>query len=133
MYMIGFGRCLINWRRGMKARYDSEVRKVVFRLHMLYQKDTRKLEPRWRGPFQINGYEGSHGSFFTLVQLNGRGIRGALHGDHLRRLISRTGYLIEPSPIPYRKSQPIRKRRARQALKPNSQNLHLSDRISCVP
>jgi len=51
------------------------------------------LQPRWRGPFRIQDYGGSHGKSFVLRQLNGRKIRGAFHGDDLEAFIPRIGYL----------------------------------------
>ena len=82
-------------------RYNKGITETVHHigdLVMLYQKDAGKLQPRWRGLFRINGYGGSHGVSFTLQQLNGRGIKGAFHGDHLKRFRPRTGYLIDSTP-----------------------------------
>ena len=78
------------------VRYDKGLNKVIHHignLVMVYQKGVAKLQPRWRGPFRIKGYGGSHGVSFTLQQLNGRGIRGTFHGDHLKEYRPRTGYL----------------------------------------
>ena len=53
----------------MAARYNRGVKEVVHLvgdLAMLYQKYTGKLQPRWRGPFRISGYGGSHGRSFAL-------------------------------------------------------------------
>ena len=60
---------------------------------MLYQKNTGKLQPRWRGPFRINGLGGSHRISYQLRQINGRLIRGIFHGNHSRSFVPRTGYL----------------------------------------
>lgn len=85
-------------------RYNRSITQTVHEigsLVMLYQKDTGKLQARWRGPFRISGYGGSHGLSFTLKQLNDRRIRGTFHGDHLKRFIPRTGYLAEHGiPLP---------------------------------
>jgi hypothetical protein len=78
------------------ARYNKGVTRTVHHIDdlvMVYQKDTGKLQPRWRGPFKISGYGGSHGASFTLRQINGRGIKGTFHGDHLKPFKPRTGYL----------------------------------------
>jgi len=64
---------------------------------MVYQKNTKKLEPRWRGPFRISGYGGSHGKSFEIQQQNGRKIRGAFHGNHLKTYTPRRDYLTRPS------------------------------------
>jgi hypothetical protein len=98
----------------MALRYNKGVKRVVHHLGdlvMLYQERTRKLQPRWRGPFRISGYGGSHGVSFTLIQLNGRGIKGTFHGDHLRRFVPRTGYLAGLSPPSFLPQQTIRERR----------------------
>ena len=83
---------------------------------MLFQKDTGKLEPRWRGPFKVAEY-GSHGVFYLLVQLNGRKIRGSFHGDHLKKFVPRTGHLTGPSTSIFPTNQSIRKPRRKKVLK----------------
>ncbi|KAM0800623.1 hypothetical protein BDR22DRAFT_889337 [Usnea florida] len=105
------------------AEYNKRICRVVHHLGdlvMLYQKDTGKLEPRWRGPFRITNYGGSHNLSFKLQQLNGRWIRGTFHGDHLKTFIPRTGYLTDPSDTPLPVQQTIRKpaKRARLHLRP---------------
>ena len=47
-----------------------------------------KLEPRWRGPYIISGYGGSHKLSYILRQLHGKRIKGTFHGDHLKRLVA---------------------------------------------
>ena len=88
-------------RHEMEAhRYSKGIKRVIHSIGdmvMLFQKDVGKLQPRWRGPFRINGYGGSHGVSFTLQQLNGRGIRGTFHGDHLKTFQPRTDYLADTS------------------------------------
>jgi len=76
---------------------------------MLHQKTSGKLQPRWRGPFRIQDYGGSHTRSFVLKQLNGRKIRGAFHGDDLKRFVPRSGHLAEDRNRPYPTSQSIRK------------------------
>ena len=88
-------------------KYNKGITETVHHigdLVMLYQKDVGKLQPRWRGPFRISGYGGSHGVSFTLRQLNGRGIKGTFHGDHLRTFKPRTGYLSTPTPLQQQQS-----------------------------
>lgn len=77
-------------------RYNRGVRVALFTtgtLVMLYQKDTGKLQPRWRGPFQIHGFSSDRKITYTLVQLNGKKIRGTFHGDHLKQFVPREGHL----------------------------------------
>jgi hypothetical protein len=96
----------------MASRYDRGVRPVYHQLQdlvMLHQKISGKLQPRWRGPFRIQDYGGSHGKSFVLRQLNGRKIRGAFHGDDLKAFIPRTGYLDDGLILPTQ--QTIRKPR----------------------
>jgi len=67
----------------MARRYNKRVRTVVHEigsLVMLGQRCGGKLQPQWRGPFKISGYGGTHSLSFTLMQLNGRRIRGTFHG-----------------------------------------------------
>jgi hypothetical protein len=81
-------------------RYGKGIKRVIHNIGdmvMLFQKDVGKLQPRWRGPFRINGYGGSHGVSFILQQLNGRGIKGTFHGDHLKTFQPRTDYLTDTS------------------------------------
>jgi hypothetical protein len=106
-------------RENEAARYNRGISRATHHpndLVMLYQKKTGKLEPRWRGPFRISGYGGSHGISFTLVQLNGRKIRGSFHGDHLKTFTPRTGYLLPGGPLMdiLPQQQTIRKTRVRK-------------------
>lgn len=92
-------------------KYDKGVRRAVHEIGgtvMLFQKGTGKLQPRWRGPFKISNYGGSHGTSFTLKQLNGRGIKGTFHGDDLKAFIPRTGYLKGTPGAPTPNYQTIR-------------------------
>ncbi len=103
-------------KEAMAARYNRGVTEAIHHigdLVMLYQESTRKLEPRWRGPFRISKYGGTHGRSFLLRQLNGRGIRGSFHGDHLKHFIPRTGYLAGSSVPLLPPQQTIRRSRNR--------------------
>ena len=105
-------------REDEAARYNRGIRRVehhIGDLAMLYQKNTGKLQARWRGPFRVSGYGGTHGTSFTLKQLNGRGIKGTFHGDHLKTFIPRQGHLTEEGlpPLPLPQQQTIRHRRHR--------------------
>ena len=102
-------------KEAMAVSYDKGVNLAVHYpgdLVMLYQEHSGKLQPRWRGPFQISAYGGSHGLSFCLKQLNGRKIRGKFHGDHLKTFLPRTGYLAEANPPPLPQTQTIRHRKA---------------------
>ena len=84
------------------TRYNRGITKAdhqIGHLVMLYQKNTGKLQPRWRGPFRVAGYGGSHGLSFTLQQLDGSAIRGTFHGDHLKKFSPRTDYLAASNPL----------------------------------
>ena len=87
---------------------------------MLFQKNIKKLEPRWRGPFQISGYGGSYRTSFRLQQLNRNSIPGTFHGDYLKTFVLRLGHLADPSDPPLPLSQTIRPPlpRARLFLRP---------------
>ena len=100
-------------------RYSKGIQRVshtIGRLVMLYQKDQPKLHPRWRGPFRVIGYGGSHYTSFRIQQLNGRGIRGTFHGDHLKQFIPRTGHLSMNSLPTYPQHQTIRRPRKRRQV-----------------
>ena len=62
---------------------------------MLYQKDTGKLQARWRGSFRIDGFGGSHGVSYKLRQCTGRKMKGIFHGNHLKAFTPRRGYLAD--------------------------------------
>ena len=84
----------------MAARYNRGVKQTRHNygdLVMLWQKDTGKLKPRWKGPFRIRGYGGSHETSFTLEQVDGTRIQGSFYGDHLKQFLLRTGYLADPA------------------------------------
>jgi hypothetical protein len=84
-------------------------------LIMLYQDNTGKLEPRWRGPFKIDGFGGTHGISYKIVQLNGRKIRGTFHLDDLKLLPERPLHLRFGDEEEYQQQQTIR--RSRKAAK----------------
>lgn len=56
------------------------------------------MKERWRGPFRVRGYEGTHSTSFTLEQPNGNKIRGSFHEDDLKQFVPRTGHLTENLP-----------------------------------
>ncbi len=98
-------------------RYNKGVTEATHHLEdlaMLYQKNTGKLEARWRGPFRIKDYGGTHGHSFVLQQLNGRRIRGTFHGDYLKAFVPRTGYLATDFVPPLPQQQNIRHTRRRK-------------------
>lgn len=81
---------------------------------MLFQKDVGKLKARWRGPFMIRGYGGTHGKSYTLKQFNGRNIRDLFHGNHLKLFVPRKGYLSDPTTdLVFPREQTIRAPRKR--------------------
>lgn len=82
-------------------------------LVLLYQNKTGKLEPRWRGPFFVEGFGGTHETSYIIRQLNGRGIRGTFHGNHLKKFVPRTGYLEDLTTGSFPTFQTIRKRETR--------------------
>lgn len=83
---------------------------------MLYQKDTGKLQARWRGPFRIDGFSGSHGVSYKLRQFNGRKIKGIFHRNHLNPFTPRCGYLADVGPT-FPPEQTIRAPRPRRKKK----------------
>ena len=102
------------------ARYNKRVTETTHHLGdlvMLYQKDAGKLEARWKGPFRIKEYGGTHGRSFTLQQIDGSRIRGTFHGDYLKKFVPRTGYLASPVPSSLPQHQTIR--RSRRSVLPS--------------
>ena len=103
-----------------KLRYDRGATAVVRQLSslvMLHQKNTGKLEPRWRGPFRLRGYGGKHYTSCTLEHLNShRKIRGSFHGDDLKLFVPRTGYLRFPTEETLLNYQTIRAPRSRRRV-----------------
>ena len=61
---------------------------------MLYQKNTGKLRPKWRGPFMIDDYGSERQLSYRLRQLHGRRIKGKLHGASLARFTNTVGVLF---------------------------------------
>lgn len=97
-----------------RARFNRGIIQHEFAsgdLVMLFQKTSGKLQPRWRGPFYVEGFGGSHGTSYTIRQINGRKIKGTFHGNHLKEFVVRTGRLANPSDIPLPSFQTIRERR----------------------
>ena len=100
-------------RTKMAERYNRGVRKATLHegdLVFLHQKNTGKLEPRWRGPFRIRGY-GPHDVSFTLSQLDGTKIKRTFHEDDLRRFRPREEYLAGAENPLIIKQQTIRRSR----------------------
>jgi hypothetical protein len=88
---------IIQQRENEIARYNREIFKMIHHsddLIMLWQKNTIKLESRWRDSFKIFDYDESHDIFFILIQLNDRKIRDSFHDDQLKTFTSRTDYLV---------------------------------------
>ena len=76
-------------------RYNRKTARIVHEidsLTMIYQKDTTKLQFRWRDSFRIIEYNESHQISFTLTQLIDRKIRGNFYNNHLKIYRSRTKY-----------------------------------------
>lgn len=110
-----------------KDKMEAEYNKGIIRrdtfvrgdLVMIYQKDTGKLQPRWRGPFLVAGPGGAHERSYSLEQFNGRKIRGSFHGNHLKRFVPRSGHLAHPEemfvPQPHQNIRHTRTRRGKAA------------------
>lgn len=68
----------------LQAEHNKGIREDTFvrgDLVMVYQKNTSKLQARWRGPFIISGPGGTHGRSYALQQFSDRGFRGSFHGN----------------------------------------------------
>ena len=87
---------------------------------MLFQKDTGKLQPRWRGPFVVEGFASPRGVSYPIKQINGRRIKGTFRGNHLKLFIARTGYLANQTPelLPQQTIRPSKRRRVKLHLRP---------------
>ena len=110
-------------KEGEAARYNKGVRQRVFEpgdLVMLYQKDTGKLQPRWRGPFVVEAFASPRGVSYLIKQTNGRRIKGTFHGNHLKLFIARTGYLSDQASqlLPQQTIRPSKRQRVRLHLRP---------------
>ena len=107
-------------KQEIAARYNRGVTQATHHIDdlvMLFQKDTGILEARWRGPFRVSAYGGTHGVSFILQQLNGKAILGTYHGDHLKAFKPRTGYFTDSTPdLPLPPAQTIRKSRKKTYL-----------------
>lgn len=86
-------------------------------LVMLFQKDTGKLQPRWRSLFKTAGFGSSRQILYTLRQSGGRKIKGTFYRNYLKLFIPRTEHLAEPSPISLPQHQTIQQRRPRARTK----------------
>ena len=69
----------------MVNRYDKNIKIGIHYLNdlvMLHQKNKLgKLQPRWKSPFKMVKYGGTHGRNFILKQFNGRKIKNTFRGD----------------------------------------------------
>ena len=106
----------IKFNRGVRHNTVFANKDLV----MLHQKASGKLQPRWRGPFRVEGFGSDRQLSYVLRQLNGRLIRGTFHGNHLKRFNPRTGYLSTPTDPQLPQQQTIRRRprRVRLFLRP---------------
>ena len=81
------------YKESMKRQHDQGVKERSFNLRdlcMLWDISMKgiggKLQPRWRGPFIVEGYAGEHHTSYLLRQINGNKIMGSHHGDHLSKI-----------------------------------------------
>ena len=99
----------------MALKYNRDIKQIVHQigsLVILYQKNTNKLQPRWRGLFVIHDYGSDRQLSYRLRQLNGRLIKGKFHDNYLRSFLPRSGYLASLEDILFLLSQQtIRARR----------------------
>ena len=83
-----------NQRKNEKiAKFDKEIQFREFTLKnliFLYQKNTEKLKSKWKNSFWIDDYDGTHGVFYEIKQLNERRIKRIFHENHLKKFILRT-------------------------------------------
>ena len=78
------------------TKYDREITQNIHEINfltMIYQKDIKKLQFKWKKLFKIIEYDESHQISFILTQLNDRKIRDNFHDDHLKIYRFRTEYL----------------------------------------
>lgn len=102
----------------MIIRYNREVQVITHHigdLVIIYQKNINKLQFKWRGSFQIRGYDDTHERSFTLLQFNGRKIKHTYYGDHLKQFVPRSGYLAETSDTSLLSFQTVRHKRIRSS------------------
>ncbi len=62
-------------REKEKENYDRGVNDRAIKpqdLVMLHQKESCKLKPRWRGPFMIEKFAGSHGKSYRIRQIGSK-------------------------------------------------------------
>lgn len=98
-----------------KEKYDREVKNWTFQpqdLVILHQKESGKLETRWKGPFMIEKFAGSYGKSYKTRRIGGKVIKGAFHGDHLKDFVPGRGHLRGPSESALPHNQMIRKPRS---------------------
>ena len=86
----------INHQKNRKtARFNQRINEINFNYNdfvFLYQKNTRKLEARWRESFKIDKHHSLYEVFYKLRQLNKRLIKEHFHEYYLKLSPSRTDY-----------------------------------------
>ena len=102
-----------------KEKYDRGVKNWTFKpqdLVMPHQKESGKLEPRWKGLFIVEKFAGSHGKSYKIRQIGGKIIKGTFHRDHLKEFVPRKGHLRGPSEPALPHDQTIRMPRKRRRM-----------------
>ena len=101
------------------AKFNREINEVKFNyndLVLLYQKNTKKLEARWRESFKIDEYHSTHEISYKLRQLNERLIKRHFHENHLKLFSSKTDYLKDFDDLILSTTQIIRNSRRRRKI-----------------
>ena len=94
-----------------KEKFDLKLKRqrlvagdTVYRDQPIENRDRKKsVVPKWKGPYQIHGPVGEHRASFRIQNLDGKVLPGIYHGDQLKKVVPREGYLItgrEPN-LPY--------------------------------
>ncbi len=82
----------------MIYKYDQDVSLINHQLKdliMLYQKNSDKLQFKWRNSFRIQNHKRTHERFYILRQINERKIRNSFHDNDLKWFVSCFEYLIK--------------------------------------
>ena len=101
------------------AKFNREINEVQFNyndLVLLYQKNIRKLETRWRELFKIDEHHSIHEILYKLRQLNERLIKEHFHENHLKLFSFRTDYLKDFENLILSTTQIIRNSRRRKRI-----------------
>lgn len=96
-------------------KYNKNIQEHNFTsddLIMIYQKNTKKFESRWRDSFRVKKIDTREVSY-SLHQLNERHIKRTFHDNHLKSFISRIDHLASFSNISLSTNQTIRKSKKR--------------------